>query len=168
MRTLYDEDLTGLDISAELELAQFTVSGQHVALIVMINLDGLSGVGGEYSVKLLIDDRLVVPDRQVTVEAGQTSISIQSRDLVLYEDGVLKIKMLGLAGDTNLSGRLIVIDTSPVTVEEVSDLVESITPTIITSVEAAIAGLNVTVKPETKVLGPCRRPVVPMPAVKRC
>lgn len=168
MRTLYDDTFANLNITTEQELAQFTVTGQHVALIVMINVDNLSGSGGEYAAKLRIDNRLIVPDRKVIIDAGQTAVSFQSRDIVLYENGVLKINLQGMAGDTNVSGRLLVIDTSPVTVEEVSDLIDGMTPEIITAVEEAIGKLNVTVKPETKVLGPCQRTVVPMPKVKRC
>lgn len=168
MRTLYDETFANLDISSEQELAQFTVTGQHVALIVMINIDNLSGGGGEYAAKLQIDGRLVVPDRRIIVDAGNTAISIQSRDIVLYENGILKINLQGLIGDTNVSGRLLVIDTSPVTVEEVSSLINDITPEIINAVETAIGGMNVTVRPETRVLGPCQRPVVSIPQVRRC
>jgi hypothetical protein len=50
----------------------------------------------------------------------------------------------------------------PVTAEELSEI---LTPQIIAAVEEAIANLNITVKPETKILGPCKKPVVPVPKV---
>jgi len=153
MRTLYDDTFANLNIVTEQELAQFTVTGQNVALIVMVNVDNISTSGGEYAAKLRIDNRLVVPDRKVLVEAGQSAVSFQSRDIVLYENGVLKISLQGMPSDTNVNGRLLVIDTSPVTVQE--------------DVEEAISKLNVTVKPETKVLGVCKRSVVAMPKIKR-
>lgn len=156
MRTLYDDTFTGLDISSEQELAQFTVTGQSVALIVMVNVDNLSGVGGDYSAKLSIDNRLVVPDRKVKVEAGNDSVSFQSRDIVLYENGILKVNLQGTVSDTNVSGRLLIIDTSPVTVEEVSDLISDVIPDIISAIQKAMKGVNIIVKPETKILGPCR------------
>lgn len=179
MRTLYDENFANLDISTEQELARFTVTDQHAALIIMINVDDLSGAGGEYSARVWIDDRIVVPDRKVIVDVGRTAVSFQSRDIVLYIDGILKVYLQGTASDTNVSGRLIIIDTSPVTVEEISDLIDGMTPDIISSIEQSIKNLDVTVKPETKVFGPCQKPitsvpqaykksVVPIPKIKRC
>lgn len=168
MRTLYDETFTSLNISTEQELARFVVTDQNVAIIVMINLDSLSGDGGEYAARLTIDDRLVVPDRKVIIGSGIDSVSFQSRDIALYQDGILKINLQGTTGDTNVNGRLVIIDTSPVTVEEVSALVDGITPEIIEAVKTAIAGLDISVRPETKVFGPCKRTVVSMPQVKRC
>lgn len=119
MRTLYDDSFASLNIATEQELGRFTVTDQHVALIVMINIDNLSGIGGEYSARLQIDDRLIIPDRKVSVDSGETSVSFQSRDIVLYEGGILKVNIKGLAADTNISGRLLIIDTSPVTVSEI-------------------------------------------------
>lgn len=155
MRTLYDGEFNNLDISSSQELAQFSITDASVALITMINVDNLSGVGGEYDAKLFVDNRLIVPDRKVYILGGYTSVSFQSRDLVLYAGGILSINLQGLAGDTNVSGRLIVIDTSPVTVQEVQNIVLGLTPTIVDTIEDSIDTLNVTVRPETKVLGPC-------------
>jgi hypothetical protein len=168
MRTLYDETFTGLDITSEKVLAEFTVTDQNVALITMVNVDNISGVGGEYSARLYIDDRIVVPDRKVFCDPGATSVSFQSRDIVVYIDGVLSIKLKGLGGDNNVSGRLILIDSSPVTVEEVSDIVMSLVPDINQAIQDNMDKINITVKPETRVLGACSRPVVAMPKVRKC
>ena len=167
MQTLADSLFSNLDISTEKELISFTITGQHAALIIMINVDGLAGVGGEYSAKVYIDNHLVVPDRTVIVASGMASISFQSRDIVLYKNGILKVLLKGLSGDVNVHGRMIIIDTSPVTVEEVSDLINSITPNILDSITLAIGNLNVSVRPEVKILGPCQKPVTPIPMFKR-
>ena len=163
MRTLYDETFTGLDITSEKVLAEFTVTGQNVALITVVNVDNISGVGGEYSAKLYIDDRIVVPDRKVLCDPGSTSVSFQSRDIVVYINVILSVKLKGLLGDTNVSGRLILIDNSPVTVQEVSDIVMSLIPDINQAIEDNMNKINITVKPETKILGVCQRP-----KVKKC
>ncbi len=179
MRTLYDEAFTGLDITSEKVLAEFTVTGQNVALITVVNVDNISGSGGEYSARLYIDDRIVVPDRKVFCDPGSTSVSFQSRDIVVYVNGVLSVKLKGLAGDTNVSGRLLLIDSSPVTVQEVSDIVLSLIPDINQAIEDNMDQINITVKPETKVVGACQRsevktlgayqrPIVAMPQVKKC
>lgn len=179
MRTLYDEEFADINISSEVVLAQFTVTGQNVALIAMVNVDGLSGIGGEYSAKLFIDDKLVVPDRRVFCTPGATSVSFQSRDLVVYENGLLTVKLQGLINDTSVSGRLILIDNSPVTVEEVRDLIMSIVPDINSEIVQNIDKINLTVKQETKVIGSCTKGisstpgvipqgVVKMPVVKKC
>lgn len=179
MRTLFDDEYNNINIATEQILAQFTITGQNVALIAMVNVDGLSGFGGEYAAKLYIDNRLVVPDRKVFCDPGATAVSFQSRDLVVYEGGVLTVTLKGLAGDTNVSGRLILIDSSPVTLQEVSAIVMSIVPDINDEIVQNIDKINVTVKQETKVFGTCEKAVkippqviqqgvVPMPQVKRC
>lgn len=179
MRTLYDEPFSNLDITTEKVIASFTVSGQNVALIVMVNVDDIVGSGGEYSARLYIDDKLVVPDRKVFCDPGATSVSFQSRDIVVYEDGVLSVKLKGLPGDTDVSGRLMLIDNSPVTTQEVASIVMSIVPEINQAIVDNIDKLNILVKPETKVIGSCVQkiltqpnvlpsPTVKMPVVKKC
>lgn len=168
MRTLYDESFSELNISSEQELAQFTVTGQSISLITLINISNLSGDGGQYYPKLYIDDHLVVPDRSVTIVPGVVSASFQSRNVAVYENGVLKVTIIGGNNDTNVQCRLLVLDVSPVTVEEMAELVNGITPTIVNTVEESISGINITVKPETKVVGPCKRPVVALNIRRDC
>jgi hypothetical protein len=161
MRTIYDASFTGLDISDTVELLEFAVPDQNMSVISMISLNNLCGEVGEYDSKLYIDNHLAVPDRKVLNASGNTSISLQSRDISIYQGAVVKITLKGLVADTNVGGRLLLLDSSVFTLQELESLINEITPQLISQVVAAVKGINITVKPETKLLGPCKEPIVP-------
>jgi hypothetical protein len=155
MRTIYDATFTGLDISTTVDLLEF-VPDQNMSIISMISLNNLSGQVGEYDSKIYLDEHLTIPDRKVLNFSGASSIALQSRSIAVYQNAAIKITLQGLIGDTNAGGRLLLLDASVFTLQELEILINEITPILINEVVSAVKGLSITVRPETKVLGPCK------------
>ena len=159
MRTLLDEPFSGLDITYEQQIATVTVTDRNITLLVQLSVSDAGGVGGEYTINLTIDDFLVVPSRKVFVEPGNLMLLFQSRDLMLHRNGILVLSVKGLAGDSDVSGRVLVLETSPVTTQEVTTAIDGSTDRLISSVSDAVAQLTINVSEKETVLGVCPTPV---------
>jgi len=154
MRTLLDAQFTGLGISVSQSIATVNVTDRHITLMIMITLNNLGGDGGDYTVNLAIDSNTVTPVRAIPIDAGLTSIILQSRDVVLYQNGHLEISLLGQLTDTNVDGRVLMLETTAITAQEVQIAVESGTANIVSAVSNAVAQITINVSEQTKVLGP--------------
>ena len=159
MRTLLDETFTGLDITTEQQIVTVTVTDRHISLLVQLGLTGTTGAGGEYVINLMVDDYLMVPARKVFVEPSFDKLLFQCRDLMLYRNGVMSISVKGLAGDSDVSGRVLILETSPVTTQEMTTAIDGSVDQLISSVSDAIARLTINVSEKETVLGVCPTPV---------
>jgi len=159
MRTLLDESFSGLDLTSEQQIATVTVTDRPITLLIQFAVHGTSGAGGEYLVDVVVDEYLVVPSRKVFVEPGNTRMLFQSRDLMLYRNGVLALSVKGLAGDTDVSGRVLILETSPVTTQEVTTAIDGSTDQLISAVSDAVARMTINVSEKETVLGVCPTPV---------
>ncbi len=159
MRTLLDEPYSGLDITTEQQIATVTVTDRNISLLIQLSVGDVSGAGGEYTVNLTIDDYLVVPSRKVFVEPGSTKLLFQSRDLMLHRNGILVLSVKGLAGDSDVSGRVLILETSPVTTQEVTTAIDGSVDRLISSVSDAVAQMTINVSEKETVLGVCPTPV---------
>lgn len=151
MPLLYNETLTGVDISVATEVLRRRFAGTFASIDVRLAVRGIVG-GGYYAARVYINDSLVLPDRPVQVSSGVTDVILQSRNLAIYTDDTIAVTVAGVAGDVAVDVDINVQDVTPATAEDVS-----------TAMADAVTQLNISVRPERVVLGPCARQTVQMP-----
>lgn len=160
MDILYNNTFDNVDLSTSTQLASVTAN-RDLLLLTKIEVTGASGAGGDYSIQMWLDDKLVVPDRAVPIAAGITAFVVESKQMLLVEGQVVSFYLQGLGGDTDVSVGFVVADVTPVGSAEI---VETVADPLIAAVEAALAELDITVRPTRTVVGTCGRATVTVPA----
>lgn len=136
------------------------IPSNYCNILATIKASGLSGIGGPYNVQFHIDGALVVPDRPVSIAAGIESVVFQSRSVLLAPNDHLTITLTGRPPDTSVDVQCFIVDASPVTADQVSEITE---PLLEAAITEAIRNLNITVRPTTTVIGACDKNTVQMP-----
>jgi hypothetical protein len=158
MILLYKSQYTNLDISALKQVWEIQAAIDMV-VAASIAVSGIDGSGGNYSNKLYLNDILLVPDRQTTVEAGVGSFVVQSRSVMVAKGDSLKYFSKGVTGDTSVNFSVSLYDLTPLSTSELSDI-------LVAEVIDAIGRHEIVVHPKTTILGPCRQSTRSMPSVK--
>ncbi len=159
MRTLAQFSETGLDVSSELAIVEYTADAP-VYLSISLTVDNLSGTGGAYRFRLYLGDAVFIPDYDISVAAGLQKVALQSKNILMNSGNVATLSILGQPGDTAVDVSGLVIDIAPVTSTDVVDIIgEDIEDTIVNSLEDH----EINVYPQRVILGKCRTPLTRMP-----
>lgn len=142
MDILATNTANNLDISSTEKLAFTYVADKTMVVIAQLSL--LNIVGGLYGIHFYIDGVLTVPEQNVNISA--VNGIAQSRAILVREGATVTIFILGVAGDTSVTVKTLLVDSSPVVASEVVDI---ITPELEQIVNDAI----VNARPMTMKLG---------------
>jgi len=147
--------------SNNLELADFVEVLSYTAHAQMqvqptLRLQNLSGNGGSYNFRVLINDSVLLPDRPVIVTSSLYKIYLTGRPLVLEVNDTMAIAVQGNANDIAANVFAALYDITPSTA---IDFAVTATPFIIDAVTGAISTITINVRPETKVICPEGRPI---------
>lgn len=74
---------------------------------------------GQYELQITINDVRLAPDSLVQVPNGAVQALAQSRDILLAEDDVLVVTLLGVTGDDDVSTLAQLVDVTPLTESDV-------------------------------------------------
>lgn len=159
MYVLYQNTYESLDISTLIDVISITVTA-NIVLMVKITVSDIAGVGGNYVSQMHVDDALIVPDRPIPVAAGVEKFCLESRQVLVLAGETLKAKLRGLSGDTSQTVSVAIINVSPLQAEEI---VDEVAGPLTAHVVDAVGELDVEVRPQQHVLGPCSKTVTAMP-----
>jgi hypothetical protein len=148
MRTLATQTLSGLDISTITEVASLSIDSDAL-VTVRLALSDIQG-NTSYTIALYINGVPLLPSPDIPV-IGATSCGFQSRGVWVVAGDVISAKVRGAAGDVSVSTQAIISDMSPVTADDLA-------PGLADTVVGAVAGMEISVRPETQILGPCSTP----------
>lgn len=112
------ETRTSVNIATEAEVLNFVNSGQAREVVARVKL-GTAGQpiagNGPYTIRIYIDGVRAVPESPVSVPAGVTQAIAVSRPVMVDEDEVISVRVLGAAGDTAVTLTAILRDATAVT-----------------------------------------------------
>lgn len=167
-------DITSL---AEVVSYQFVGSdrGYIVGVRVDVGDDANPIVGGaNYTVRLSLNDRIVVPDPPIVVASGVTKVTLVSRQVLVMPQDILSLSIEGMPGDSQVYIATSLLNFTPLTASEfVNDVVpilETAMGELSGDLVKAIGKINVSptvnvlgpgasTPTAVNILGPCARPV---------
>ena len=150
MNLLESAILNGQDLADFVEVFSYTADTAR-QVQPTIRLSSLSGQGGNYNIKVTINDSVLLPDRPVFVAGTITKVALTGRVLILSTNETLKILIQGNPNDINAIINVTLHDVTPSTAIDYST---TATPAIIEAIETTIPQLQIIVRPETKILAP--------------
>jgi len=164
MRTLYTTTINDLDISTLTSISSYDVEST-MYICVLVSVSNISG-NFNYLARLYSDDALLCPDRPVFIDSI-SSIQLQSKAILALVNSTVSIKVLGSPTDTNATVKIVIVDVSPVYIDEISNqLIPDVVNVTKSTIEDTIDGIQIVVKPETKVLRPqsdnISHPILPL------
>lgn len=112
------ETRTGVNISTEAEVLNFVNSGSAREIVARIKLGTVAqpiAGNGSYTIRIYVDGIRSVPESPITVPAGVTQAIAVSRPVMIDEDEVVSVRVLGVAGDTAVTLTTILRDATAVT-----------------------------------------------------
>lgn len=124
MRALATDTLEGQDITSALAVATYTADAAR-KLILRAFADGVAG-GGEYTCYASVQlggagpEYVSLPKTLAEAGAGETSVAFQSMALAVASGDVVKVYLLGLAGDVSVDTRVVVHEDDGIDVAAVS------------------------------------------------
>lgn len=124
MAELHREVKTGVDISSTIIVMTYTYTGND-SKIVLVRVevgDAVKPIAGgqNYEISALIDDVPVTPVSTILVPVSQDRAIMQSRQVVLEKDDVLKVRIKGAPGDTDVNLVSFIMDATPATLTEIT------------------------------------------------
>jgi hypothetical protein len=113
-----------IDASAEVELLEYEYTGtapkEVIARATLGSAARPIAGGGIYTLKFYLGDSLVIPNSDVTAEAGVTRAAVVSRQIPVEEGDVVRVTVIGLAGDTSIDAVVTLRDATPLRAEELA------------------------------------------------
>jgi len=150
MNLLKSVNSNNLDLADFVEVLSYTADAQ-MQVQPILRLQDLSGNGGNYNFRVLINDSVLLPDRPVFVTSSLSKIFLTGRPLVLEVNDTMAIAIQGNPNDIAADVTASLYDITPSTA---IDFAVAATPYIIDAVSDAISTITINVRPETKVICP--------------
>jgi len=147
---LASNTINSQDLAAFVEVFSYTAPST-IQVQPSIRISNLSGLGGNYNFKVTINENVLLPDRPVFVSSTITKIALTGRSLMLSTNETIKILIQGNPNDVNATINIKLHNITPSTA---LDYATTATPAIIDAIETTIPQLQITVRPETKILAP--------------
>lgn len=151
MNVLTRTAFSNVNISTKRTVLSYRVEAT-VLVVIQVNLSNCES--DSYIVQVYVDEALVVPDKPVPSSSVDNMVA-QSRSVIVEDGSLLEVKITGQAGDTAISGAVVVVDATPVSTQ---DVIDSIIPQLNAAVLEGLSTLEV--RPTVHVLGPIPRRTV--------
>lgn len=149
MDILKQTTVTAIDVSAtETTVFTHTMSDNSMIMLQVV-LSNIVGAGNQYFVRFYIDGILVIPSQDFIFDS--TSGIVHSGAMVGLAGSVVTVTVLGVNGDNAINVTTTLMDTSPVSITEITEILEP-------QIQEIIAGSfsSATIRPTTTVLSPLR------------
>lgn len=122
---LDNETKTNINISSEIEVLNYVYPGpnpREVIARVTIGdaVNSLSGVGGNYTVNVYLDDVVVSPSSTIVVSSGLDSTVVISKSIPIDVGDEVSIRVIGLIGDTSVNTIATLRDATPIVINDVT------------------------------------------------
>lgn len=160
--SLAQETRVAVNISSENEVATYTNQDIHRLVIARITITGVYGGGGPYRGFAYVNDIEIIPNFLIEVDAGPTTIKMQSRIVLLKPGDILSMRVLGQTPDTDTTTFTVLSDVTPIRSSELSEeIIPDLINNLINQIETTISGIAVEVRPTRIVIGQCAKEVKP-------
>jgi len=151
MIVLATQTVESVDITELVAVSEHIVS-ESAYLAMIVEFSNISGDSGAYRAQVYVNDKLLCPDKSVTVNEGLTSFRIQSKSVLVIAGSILVVKVQGLTSDVSCDINVTIVDVTPI---EATEMTNVILPEIVQTVADSVDNINIVVKQQTKLLGPC-------------
>lgn len=114
-----------LNLGSEVEVLTYTYSGvAPLEVIARIDLGNgsklLSGAGGTYALRFLINNVQVMPSSTIDLPSTQTKAVMVSREVPIVNGDVVRLMVTGLGGDTDVNTVATLRDATSTTMTDIS------------------------------------------------
>lgn len=154
MATAVAKNAIQADISSEIVVLTYLYTGDGpIYLVPRVDVAGIVG-GAQYTLAVRISNDIMTPVSGVEVPTGQTAAVLMGRHPIAIESNEqVEVLVQGQPLDTDVTVTTTLFDSTPVSSEDLSEILEQ------------IQNINIVAVRERVVLGPCQRTVSNPPPV---
>lgn len=161
MKNLLNSVITNVSLADFVECGIYTATA-NCLVSPTINLTNLSGLSGNYTARITIDDIILVPERSLYVNDA-TTLRMSGRGINLSKDSTLKLSIKGNINDVNAT---IITDLYNITPVDTQEFVDISIPQITQAIEEYLPTATIVVNSTRTILAPETQVIKQTPASK--